>query len=460
MKNTFIYIKNTLFTLALCSVASCSLLDQTSPDNAPAEEVLTSADGLRAARGGMYSLLCNENYYGGYYTLAFDAHSDNGVTGGYEVVSLDELGAKALTPANLFVERMWLAIYAVNNAANQILANVDQNKDLDSLEQRNIKGEALFMRALTHFDALKMFGEHANLSSTFGIPIITRPQVVSDLVTRATVADSYQQIISDLLEAEKLVEKDAKKGKIYVTPNAVKALLARVYLFKKDLKNAELCTQQIIDSKTFDLYKTTDFGKLYLERETSESIFELKFDAQNRSAYNAMTYKRADALRPELSFMVAKELDDFFKKTPTDVRSTTVDFKNNGSDISPDGRSQKYRGESNQDNPAYVIRYAEILLIAAEAKGYPAGLADLNNLRQKRGLTALTTASATNEASFLDFLLAEHRAEFNMEGHRFVDLVRFGKVKEVLGKEVLDAFPIPLREIAANKGKLIQYTGY
>jgi starch-binding outer membrane protein, SusD/RagB family len=460
MKNIFFYIKNTLFTLAILSVTSCSLLDQTSPDNAPAEDVLASADGLRAARGGMYSLLCNENYYGGYYPLALDAHSDNGATGGYEVVSLDELGAKALTPANLFVERIWLAIYGVNNAANQILANVDKNQDLDSIEKPNIKGEALFMRALTHFDALKMFGEHANLSSSFGIPIITRPQTVSDLAARATVAVSYQQIITDLLDAEKLVKADTKKSNVYVTPNAVKALLARVYLFMKDKKKAEEYAQKIIDSKVYDLYKTNDFSKLYLERETAESIFELKFDAQNRSAYNALTYKRADAPRPELSFMVAKDVDDFFKKAPNDVRSTLVDFKNNGSGVSPDGRSQKYRGESNQDNPAYLIRYAEILLIAAEAKGYPAGLADLNNVRQKRGLTALTIASANNEASFLDFLLAEHRAEFNMEGHRFVDLVRFGKVKSVLGKDVLDAFPIPLREIAANKGRLVQYTGY
>jgi starch-binding outer membrane protein, SusD/RagB family len=375
-------------------------------------------------------------------------------------VSLDELGAKALTPANLFVERIWLAIYATNNAANQILANIEQNQDLDSIERNNIKGEALFVRALTHFDALKMFGEHADKTSDFGIPLILTPQTVKDVATRATVADCYKQIIKDLLEAEKLVSDKGKKGKVYITTAAVKAMIARACLFDKDKVSAVVYANEVINSKQYELFGAADFSKLYLGRETSESIFELKFDAQSRSAYNALTYKRDDATRSELSFMTSKNLNDFLKKTPADVRSTTIDAQNVGLGVAPDGRSQKYRGESNQDNPAYILRYAEMFLIAAEGLGYPAGLDPLNELRQKRGLPALSDVTVGNEANFLNILLAERRAEFNMEGQRFTDLVRFGKLKEVLGKDIIDAFPIPLREIAANKGALTQYRGY
>jgi starch-binding outer membrane protein, SusD/RagB family len=449
-----------LFILSIFAFNACDILEQDSPDNAPAEEVLASADGLRAARGGMYSLLCNEYYYGGYYPLALDAHSDNASTGGYEVVSLDELGAKSLTPANLFVERMWLAIYAVNNAANQILANVDKNEDLEEAERKNIKGEALFVRALTHFDALKMFGEHANKSSEYGIPLILSPQSVSSIVKRATVANSYQQILQDLQEAEKLVLDEGKRGKIYITTTAVKALLARVYLFSNDKANALIAAEKIINSRQFDLFEANDFGKLYAGRETSESIFELKFDAQNRSAYNALTYKRDDATRPELGFMTSADLNDFLKKTPADVRATTVDTKNVGFGVAPDGRSQKYRGESSQDNPAYILRFAEMYLIAAEVSDYPNGLVYLNKLREKRGLNTLSNTDVGTKDKFSDLVLAERRAEFNMEGHRFTDLVRFGKTKEVLGKDIIDAFPIPLREIAASKGELEQYKGY
>ena len=113
-----------------------------------------------------------------------------------------------------------------------------------------------------------------------------------------------------------------------------------------------------------------------------------------------------------------------------------------------------------QDNPAYVLRYAEILLISAEAKGFSAGLADLNTLRQKRGLSNLTVSAVNTDAKFTDAILNERRAELNMEGQRFSDLARFNLIEKVLGKDVKSTFPIPLREIEATKGAIKQYPGY
>jgi starch-binding outer membrane protein, SusD/RagB family len=460
MKKINIYIA--LF-LVVTSFFACNILEQDSPDNIATDKVFQTADGILAARLGMYSLLGNENYYGGYYPLSLDAHSDNGATGGYVIESLDELGQKRLTPANLYIEKMWIAMYATSNAANQILENIEK---IDSSEfesaavRKNIKGEALFVRALVHFDVLKAFGEHWNKNSEYGIPLVKKVQKADGIVPRSSVSESYSNIIADLLEAEKLVDNDVKKGKIYITKDAVKALLARVYIFSADKVAALRLTDELIKSNKYSLFDAANFSKLYSERQTSESIFELKFDIQNRSAYNTLTYKRPDALRPDLTFMAAADLNTFFQKNKTDLRSSTIDFKNNDASISPDGRSQKYRGESLQDNPAYLLRYAEIILLSAEAKGFSKGLADLNTLRQKRGLAALTATTVNSEAKFQAFLLDEHRAEFNMEGHRFTDLARFEKVKEVLGKDVLPVFPIPLREIAATNGAIKQYPGY
>jgi starch-binding outer membrane protein, SusD/RagB family len=453
-------ISKFIFLIIAFQFSACNLLEQESLDNVGEENVFLTASGMRAARGGMYSLLCNENYYGGYYPLMIDAHSDNGATGGYEVVSLDELGAKSLTPANLFVERTWLAIYAANSAANKIITNIDKNEELEGKEAKNIKGEALFIRALTHFDALKLFGEHNNLSSTYGIPVILTPQSVTDIPVRATVSETYDAIMKDLTTADSLVVDTDEKSNIYVTKDAVKALVARVSIFKKDNATALSYAKTLIESKKYALLEGNNFSKLYADRETSESIFELKFEIQNRSAYNGLTYKRPDALRPEVNFFAAADLNNFFKERNNDVRATTIDFINNGADIKPDGRSEKYRGESTQDNPAYVLRYAEILLIAAEAKGYPSGLEDLNTLRNARGLNTLTINEVKSSEAFVDILLDEHRAEFNMEGHRYTDLVRLGKLEAVMGKAVIPAFPIPLREIAASGGRLTQFVGY
>ena len=439
---------------------ACNILEQESPDNIASDKVFESAGGLRAARGGMYTLLGNENYYGGYYTLALDAHSDNGATGGYVVESLDELGQKRLTPNNLFLERMWIAIYATTNSANQILENIDKNTTLEQAERDNIKGEALFVRALTHFDALKMFGKHWGNTSEYGIPVVLRTQTATNVVARSTVQDTYAAILKDLLESVELVSDDATKGKIYITKDAVRALLARVYLFNNDKQYALKYAEPIISSKKYNLFDAVDFAKLYTGRQTQEAIFELKFEVQNRSALNGLTYRRDVAPRPDISFMASKDLGDFFEKNQDDVRNATVDFVNNDASISPDGRSEKYRGESLQDNPAYILRYAEMILIAAEAKGFPSGLTDLNTLREKRGLPILSQTDVKSEADFTKYLLAERRAEFNMEGQRFSDLARFGLVEEVLGKDVKSVFPIPLREIEATKGVLTQYPGY
>jgi starch-binding outer membrane protein, SusD/RagB family len=449
-----------LLLLSITFLSSCKLLEQESPDNIPSDKVFETADGIRAAHGGMYTLWGNENYYGGYYTLALEAHSDNGATGGYVVESLDELGQKRLTPNNLFLERIWIAIYATTNSANQILENIDKNTTLEQAERDNIKGEALFVRALTHFDALKMFGKHWDNSSEYGIPVVLRTQTVSNIVARSTVQDTYTAILKDLSDAENLVNNNVKKGKIYITKNAVKALLARVYLFQNDKQNALKYAQEIIDSKKYNLFDAIDFEKLYSGRQTQESIFELKFDVQNRSALNGLTYRRDVAPRPDVSFFAAKDLNTFFENNKGDVRATTVDFVNNDASISPDGRSQKYRGESLQDNPAYILRYAEMILIAAEAKGWTNGLADLNTIRTRRGLTALSQTDVNTEAKFIKYLLDERRAEFNMEGQRFSDLARFNLVEEILGKDVKSVFPIPLREVEATKGAIKQYPGY
>lgn len=459
-------IKNISFLLFIMLIGSCGILDKEPIDGVSTEDLFKTADGIRSARLGLYSILGQQNYYGGYFPLMIDAHSDNGSTGGYVIESLNELGEKRLTPANLYNERLWVAMYSAVNSANRILENIDKITDFSAAEHDNIRGEALFVRALAHFDALRTWGEHWDLTSEYGIPLALKTQEITDVLPRATVSDTYNTIIADLTAAENLISEDfgpsednAKKN-IYITTDAVKALLARVYQYKKDYDNAAQYAAQIMDTGNYVFFDKSAFEKLYTDRETKESIFELKYDVQNRSAYNSLTYKRDDASRQDLSFMVAADLDSFFLNRKNDVRAQTVLFKGNDVTIAPDGRSQKYRGEDKQDNPAYILRYAEMLLILAEAKGRVSGLSYLNQVRTARGLNAIKIADIATDEDYEQILLDERRAELNMEGHRFFDLAHFGKVKAVLGNDVKSNFPIPLREIEATKGVVKQNQGY
>ena len=459
LKNKISYlIIGTLF-LGAMTISSCKFLELESPDGVSEENVFTTPAGFQSARIGMYAALGDKNYYGGTFPLALEAHSDNGANGGYAVAAYDELGtSKAVTPNNIVVEKMWLAMYSPINIANQILANIDNIRDSTFIkgQKDNIKAEALFVRALCHFDVLRTWGEHWDNTSVYGIPVVTKPQTFEKIVLRSTVSDTYQAIIDDLLSARAFI-----KGidKTFVNVTAVDALLARVSLYSKKNNNAASLAEQIIkDAGTSPLYGETEYGKIFSTKQNKESIFELAFNTQSRSAYNQLSYVRPEAIRSEVVFLASADLNDFFKKRTNDVRADLVNFTDNDPSISPDGRSEKYRGEQTKDNPAYVLRLAEQFLIAAEALGKTKGLVYLNAIRSSRGMSIFP--NAITDAVYTQAIADERRAELNMEGHRYFDLARTGQVQDVMGKDVKSNLPIPTREITATNGGLLQNKGY
>lgn len=452
----------TIVWMAILAPSCSNFLDETSPNDIDATTAITDAKSAEAALLGCYSALQNKNYYGGQYPLMGEALCDNATTGGYSYLSLDQLSARDVTPANILVETTWISLYRVIANCNQLLEALPAVQNLEADRKKAIEGQARTLRALAHFDVFRYFGEYWDAGSALGIPVITTVQGIDDKPTRATVQDTYKAIFDDLNQAAALLPRDEAAPQ-YANLNTVNALLARLYLFQNDPAKAAAYATLVIDNPAYALLDAANYASIFEGRRSSESIFELSFDAQNRSDYNNLTYSRDDAIRPELSFMAAKDLDDFFKLRSGDVRAALVNFDPAQNDVTivPDGRTQKYRGEVNKDNPAYILRLAEMYLIRAEANGKMAGLADLNLIRTQRGLAALADADVATAEDFLTAVLEERRAEFNFEGHRFFDLARTKRLASVLG---IDAFrgilPIPNREIAASGGSLVQNPGY
>lgn len=459
-------IVSTIF-LATILFSSCeSFLSQTSTNDVANSDMFTDAASLESARIGMYNTLQNQYYYGGFYPLMVEAYSDNGATGGYDNLDLDELGYKAATPNNIYIENCWIAIYNTIYTANQIITNAEGINDATLTDEvrNDIIGEALTIRAMAHFDLLRMFGEHWDNASIYGIPVVTTILSPEDVVGRSTVSETYAAILNDLLTAETMLSNDdlrldppTFKGAQFITKTACQALLARVYQYQFDYTNAAIYVQKVITEGFANLLSSSEFGAIYTTKLSSEAIFELVFNGQDKSQFNALTYARPDALRSEVSFLASAELNTFYDDRTDDLRFGLIDFINNDLSIEPDGRTQKYRGEVFQDNSAYVLRYSEMLLILAEASGYPAGVANLNDLRNARGMT---DASPASPEEFAQDLIDERRSELNFEGHRYFDLAHFGLVTDILGEGVLPCFPVPGREINASGGVIEQYPGY
>ncbi|MBC8173901.1 MAG: RagB/SusD family nutrient uptake outer membrane protein [Chitinophagales bacterium] len=456
----FVYIAGILI------LSSCEkFLSQESITEVAGEDMFTDFESLESARIGLYNSLQDVSYYGSNYILATEAHSDNGAVGGFDYAELEELGNKSLTSSNLIVEDIWIAIYYSIYNANRILGNIDNITDATLSEdlKNDIKGETYAIRALAHFDLLRMFGEHWDINSTYGIPVVTSLLAPDATVSRNTVANTYEAIINDLTEAIILLSDEelrlgdgSYKGAQFITQTNAKAILARVCQYKMDYELAEDYATQVIDAGYSFLSDTGAVENIYTSKLSNEAVFELVFNAQDKSFYNAYTYSRTDALRTEILYLASEDLGIFFGERPDDVRMNLVDYINNDLSITPDGRTQKYRGEAFQDNSAFIIRIAEMYLIRAEAKGYAFdGMSDINTLRANRGLPA---AAAVDTEEFLRILIDERRAELNFEGHRYFDLAHFGLVNVVLGDGVLREFPIPLREV--NAAGLKQNPGY
>lgn len=456
-------MKKLIFLSALLIVSSCNILDQESPNDVSDELVFTSEDGANAALIGLYNTLQSRDYYGGYYPLVADLYSDVGTAGGFDNISLDEINILEVTNSNIITENIWLSIYQTIAVANAIIDRVDKVTDADFTqdEKDHIKGQAHAIRALAHFDLLRMYGEHWNTGSAFGIPVVTTIQKPGDIVERSTVQATYTAIINDLNQASALIISD-DRSVAFINPVAVKALLARVQLYAGNKAAAISAADQVINDGSFSLSDSENFKSIYSSPYISdESLFQVTFDVQNRSAFNAATFSRPEALRTEVLFLAESSLEEFFGKRPGDVRAGLFDFEDNDVSILPDGRTQKYRGEETRDNPAYVIRMAEVYLIRAEAKGLAGGgLTDLNAVRTNRGMVVLGNTIASENA-FKEIILNERKAELAFEGTRMFDLARTGKTTDVLGIESYRTiFPIPLREIIATGNRIKQNPGY
>lgn len=456
--------KYSIITLlaALLGLSSCNFLDQVSPNDIGTGDAISTAADAEAALLGVYNTLQQGACYGGQFPLMSEALSDNATTGGYSYLSLDQIGNKQVTPANALVQDLYISMYRTIVNCNYLLAALPGVTGLEDQRRQEIEAQARAIRAMVHFDILRYFGEHWDTSSAYGIPVISGVQGITDIPVRATVNETYSFVIDELTAALAGISKTDDRVQ-YVNIHTINGLLARVCLYKKDYAGAVAYAGSVISNSPYNLLDAALYKDIFSTRRSSESIFELAFNKQNRSDFNGLTYSRDDALRTELFYLASENLNDFFQGRPGDVRAELLDYDENRNDVTivPDGRTQKYRGEESRDNPAYMLRLAEMYLIRAEALGRSAGLDDLNLIRTKRGMQPLTAADVPADADFLRAVLDERRAEFNFEGHRYFDLARTRQVGTVLNiEEFRSILPIPSNEIATGKGRMLQNPGY
>jgi len=316
----------------------------------------------------------------------------------------------------------WMQGYNIIRDCNYVIEYADKFQEEDLTKADNIRGQALAIRALVHHYLVNVFAQPFSFTSDGshpGIPYVTmsNPKAAS----RQTVAEVYNNIISDYLKAIQSITPSDNKSKI--TVKAAKALLARAYLFKGDYAKAKDIAVEVI--KAAPLMLTPNYPSKLYSPEDTESLFWL---SPAEEAFGSTTWQ---GFYFSLHLFVAtRDVVGILNELPNDVRRSWV------MDVSGEWDIKKFPqsvvdGISDPTIAYYhtIIRSSELYLSAAEAYARlgidDSGCFYLNLIRQRAdGGAPLVTALGI---PLLDSVYKERRKELCFEGIRMFDLLRTGK---------------------------------
>jgi hypothetical protein len=467
-----IYIIYTVIVSVVLTACS-DFLEESPSTGLPSGEAITSLVDLRNAVNGVAYFLSTNNSdvnvrmtyvsdYGIYADLKgadFKALSNNNHAGPlsrYTITKYDEISYygyffhyKALANVNMALE-----------AAQNLIVSESEKTEYD-----NYVGELYAWRALLHFELARIYCNAPTSSADVnaansGIVLSTETYPPGYRAARATLKETYNQILEDFKTALPLLSKDISGGRINYW--AALALRARVYLYNGNYGEALSDAKAIIDSTDYELYSIDDYTKVWSQTYTSESLFELTVTSLYNPQRNSLGYYCSSEGYGECAFVEGGELLNYLKANPDDVRSKLA-VRQEG--VNPGIYPLKYPGRDGSiyANSPKVIRLADVYLIAAEAalKEGEDAVSYVNTLRKNR-ITGYTDVPAIT----LDEILFERRIELFAENSMAFDYWRNKmsvinpNVGEVKYNDYRVILPIPQDEIDLAPGILIQNPSY
>lgn len=486
--------------LSIFGATGCSdFLDESDPSNFTVENYFTKPEHARSSVNAIYANLrvpMGSGFGGGTWMMTEFATGLAATDLGQAVNSYFVKDLRN-TSDNGYGQSYWQFYYKGIANANLSIAKIP-GISMDAAEAKRLMGEAYFLRAFYYFNLVQMFGN---------IPLILDPvDLQSEQLkpSAATPEEVYNRVVEDLKAAEAAgLPMTDVSGK--VSTGAVKSLLAKVYLtmagypLQKGAAYYDLAAkkaEEVIDSKQFKLFASYDDLHNPAKKNVEENIFMIQFKTQilpsnwqvsiipynkNISAYSDETggiYSTGDFVKSyEAGDLRAKEKQFFFTKfTNESDRTKEVDL--GGYFIYKHFDNVAQTSSANSDLNWSVIRYADVLLMYAEASnevGGPSAKAyeAVNAIRTRAQLPALTglTKDTFREAVWAErwhelcfenitwFDMARLRKAYNVTTKKFENYVghKFSYGPTLTERELL--FPIPTAEVR-NNTNLDQNKGY
>jgi hypothetical protein len=430
-----------------------------------------------------------------------DIMSDNtdlGGGGGGDGLETLELDNFTLTSFNPIVRLIWQQCYIGIQRANIAVDRVPDVPDMSTTIRNRSLGEAHFLRGFYYYQLVRLFGD---------VPLYTTPTNFTEAQTigRSPAAAVYEQIEQDLNRAFDLLPATRYTGDDRGRVNrwAAKALLADMYLTLQRTSEAAAAALAVIQSNVYTLNPDYAHNFDRMRENGPESIFEVQYrnagqqwsDFGQGQKLNTFFAPRGQNIVPAAGYGWNVPTMDFFEQYERNSDGEIVDQRRPTSmwipgdtfnDYvqpdqlvgSPNGFNvRKYfipieqvEGDAGGWSAAQnvpIIRYAEVLLIYAEAAGPAAGKPFADQVRQRAGLAPLP--ADLNAEQWREAIYKERRVELAFEMKRWHDLLRhpdpnyFVNVMRAHGKQNIQPFhrflPIPQRERDINPN-LTQNNGY
>ncbi len=427
--------------LSLTLVTGCDLLEPESVNLIIDELVLNSPGDVGAVEIGLYNAfrgMASPKVIAGDFTADMIIH--NGT-----FTQFREFGNKEITSANGAAGALWGSMYRTIYISNFILEKLPEIVGVSQIEKDNVLATAHFMRGYAYFVGAYTYG---------GIPLVINTSLEENSnIPRASKEDVLAQSLDDFNKAEELIPV-LDTNPAFVSIWTVYAALARFHLYAENWQLAIDYATVVIDSEEFLL--SQDFSDIVLDDFPTGSILEVGYtlnDDPGTSTYglNNLFEARREVI-PSNQAVLALNSDE------SGDRRFTMYFDPEEMGGIDNGWTVAKYGTADQDNNNIIIfRIAEMYLIRAEANVQLNNLEeaedDINLLRERANSP---TIELTNRNQALLLIEDERLYELAYEGHRWYDLVRTGRVDEVMNnfsanwRQAFERWPIPIGEIQNN----------
>ena len=462
------------FVAGLSLIIGCNkLLDAGEPDNKVVTPQVYKSDSLaQAAVIGVYTRMMERfGPHNGYMTRFPGLSCDELFPSSTPLTQDQPFLINALPSNNNIIWQIWTLTYAYIYQCNDLVEGLTGANSITPALRDQLLGEAYFLRAFSYFYLVNQYGD---------VPLVLSTDYTKSAnIARTPVSDVYVQMIEDLTEAQSLLPNsyvttpEFPAARVRVNRLAVKALQARIHLYRKEWTLAAAAASEVIESGIYQL--ETDLSQTF-RYNSREAILQFMpvLDAYNTAEGGLFVPVNPNG-RP--TFILCDSILKYMEpadKRKTWVRTVTVSGKQYNSPY-------KYKLNSGTPREEYnmVLRLAEQYCIRAEARAMldqlPEAVNDLNTIRKRAGLADL--ANITTQTRAIAAVEQERRIELFAEwGHRWFDLKRWPasrpthpdekRIDEVMNalrpatwKNTAAFWPIPSTEFIRNPA-LTQNEGY